>query len=209
MFFSNLRKNTEPSVGANRAMRVIIGDIVCQNHVSTKIDGYLKDALPDKSFTHVQTKTEKYQTGLEIKFDFEVTEWNKSYPDPERVFCPLLLQAKYTRDTLDEYHRTYFPRVYYCSKRSTFSFQYINLYNIAEGFEVSIADLQEDHEVIYPTTYYLDYYGQFANITVNEKTTTIILPGSWEHDQYDQREIYFASLEEYGIILSNLTITEI
>ena len=190
------------------AIRVIVGDIVCQNHVSTKIDGNLKDALPDKSFTSVQAITEEYQTGLEIKFDFEVTEWNKSYPDPERVFCPKLFHVKFTKSWY--YDRTYFPRLYYCSKRSTFGFQYMNLNNISEEFEVSIADLQEDQDVIYPpTSYYNDYYGTFANITVNEKTVKIVLPKDREHYDYDQREIYFASLEDYGILVSNLTITEI
>ena len=198
------------SLGANRAMRVIIGDVVCQNQVSIKIDGYLKDALlPDKYLEKVQTVQSQIE-GLNIKVDFEVTEWNRTIKQSSDWIeqpCPDIFHIKYHVDwTGFDY---YSPRVYYCYSQNTLKFYGFdqNNYLYDSKFEVSIADLQQEHEVI-SHSLPSKYSRQFVNVTVTKKTVTLKVPLDGEQ-QGDERVIFFASLEDYGILLSNLTITEI
>ena len=172
----------------------------------------MKDALPDKNFT--RKRTFKHKT-IDIEFDFEVSKWMTGLQISKlttKSKCVDLLYIKSTNYTCN-YTKdgAYFPKISYCPSTKNFQFDFIQKDNCSVSKTYYVKSLNKKYHISF-------HHGHHENpdasqsfyIFVNHDNIygNDVKPFEDEFFQDHERDVFLSSLEDYGILVSNLVITE-
>ena len=182
-----------------RALKVKLGDLICQDFVAINMDGYLP-----KNFSYNRTRIAEHKL-VHIEFDFQVLKWQQTKTD-----CVDILYIKSTNFTCMKKAKkidAYFPKISYCPKQRSIRIDYVQKNLCSDPIDFKIKILKKSYHVKFVQLKHGGKY--FVDMIVDNKH---ISNGTAElEEKYFQdngRNIYYADISDYDAYVENLIITE-